>query len=226
MSSPRHDDPMFVLAVGDDGSPPFAALLRRLLDAGIRFEPAPDVYSAMAHLATHELVRHVILDVRLLDRTEAAFLQLAPRYYPSVDFIVPLLPGTQERLNALVPERRAVAPEQIVPMLKESRATGVHDEPNSTFGPAESGGAAGQAVHEHELSPPFQTKLVAGSVEPEPTPPEALSTDGGPEAADGGPPLHEAVRLRMGGGTPVMRRRPPGKSPAPDGPDAGQGGAA
>lgn len=38
-----------------------------------------------------------------------------------------------------------------------------------------------------------------------------LSTDGGPESADGGMPLHEAVRRRMGGEpNPIGRRLPPG----------------
>lgn len=229
-------DPESVLVVGDDRSPPLAGVLRLLSEGGIRFVLVGDVYSAMARLAGYAEMHHVIVDIRPLDRVEAAFLYHAPRYYPSTEFIVPLLPGTEDRLASMEPnpprpifDRPPLSPERIVEHLRVAQQG--DRPPASSVISATADPRPAESHHDDAsaggLSPPFQSQLVAGSVDTQSPIPSPLSTDGGPEAADGGPPLHEAVRLRMGGGAaPVIRRRPPGQTPTPDRTDESRGGPA
>ena len=68
---------------------------------GARVEWSPDVYSAMALLASGNIPDRLIVDVRGLDDHEMQFLLLAPRYYPSLRLTVARISGAAERLGGL-----------------------------------------------------------------------------------------------------------------------------
>jgi hypothetical protein len=187
----------------------------------------------MARLARERFLRYVLLDVRPLDRHEAAFADLAPRYYPGIELIVPLLKGTAERLSEHLPRLRSATPEAIVEALggKAVEPVGIDD---SSFGPEPP--AAGRDEERIAMADepsasnddPWRDTAAAESGRPAtpepltaaaasaPLPAPAairLSTDGGPDEAHSGPALHEVVRMRMAGDDPrAVRRRPPSKT--------------
>ncbi len=73
----------------------------RLAEAGASVDLVPNVYAAMARLTLDTDIRRVLLDIRTMDKGEAAFLRVAARYYPSIDVIIPAFPGAAERAAAL-----------------------------------------------------------------------------------------------------------------------------
>ncbi len=72
-----------------------------MMSHGARVEWSPDVYSAMALLASGSIPDRLIVDVRGLDNHEMQFLQLAPRYYPSLRLTVARISGAAERIGGL-----------------------------------------------------------------------------------------------------------------------------
>jgi hypothetical protein len=178
--------------------------LALLADAGAAVEIAPDVYTAMARLARNGGFSRVLVDVRGLDDAEMSFIRLAGQYFPGIQVAVPVLAGTAARLSGAHNSVRAV------PMV--AIAASLQDEP-----------AAVRSVPAHTEEPSATQQR--GETERTPQPPQGaatpterrpLSTDGGPEAAGEGPPLYEAVRMRMSEGTtaPVRRIPPPMNSGA------------
>ncbi|MBK8266965.1 MAG: hypothetical protein IPK83_01110 [Planctomycetes bacterium] len=70
-----------------------------MMNHGSQVQWVPDVYSAMAQLCTGNLPSRLIVDVRILDESELAFINLAPRYFPELKVTVPTLDGTLSRIN-------------------------------------------------------------------------------------------------------------------------------
>lgn len=68
---------------------------------GAQVQWVPDVYSAMAQLCTGQQPTRLIVDARVLDDQELAFLNLAPRFFPDVKVTVPLLDGVLNRLGGV-----------------------------------------------------------------------------------------------------------------------------
>lgn len=158
-----------------------------------------DVYSATAQLASPHSTRHVIVDVRSLDNHEAQFLKLAPRYFPTLVLLVPDLAGTSQHIASLGESISTVSVSAIARAIRQG----------------DTKSAPGTDL-ESESSAPIRDESLAA--DPDSTNEAAgpgvgatrLSTDGGPEHADAGPALHEAVRMRMAEGqTAPVRRAPP-----------------
>jgi len=225
-----------VLIVSDRCDGALEQMMRRVEEQGWRVVHVPDVYAAMARLARERSLRYVLLDVRPLDRHEAAFADLAPRYYPGIELIAPLLKGTAERLSEYLPRLRSATPEAIVEALsgeavepavigdssvgpeqsaagRDAERTAQTDEPSASNGDACQEMAAAESGRPATPEPP----TAAAANAPLPAPAAIrLSTDGGPDEAHSGPALHEVVRMRMAGDDPrAVRRRPPSKSAPP-----------
>jgi hypothetical protein len=155
--------------------------VEQLHGAGALVEIAADVYAAMARLAKGERFDRVAVDVRTLDRAESAFLQLAERYFDGIRVEVPWLDGTTRAVVQLG------QPELRTTEIAEMVAGIVKGTATATAGDS--------TEPSREAAPP----------------PPRLSTDGVAADTTTGPSLHEAVRLRMGGGDEPapQRRRPP-----------------
>lgn len=234
MITRRDDNPPNVLVVGDRRTPALAKGFESLIRAGVSAVFASDVYEAMAVLALRPTIRRLLIDIRGLDGAEADFLTLAPRYFPSVDITVPLLERTGERVAMLGVSRRVARVEDFVSEVLGGGAqlfraadsqlapppSSVPNAPNADFGNSkvdhqsapEEPGTTDQPIDADERDVPRSEFRVPGSPR---GPRRPLSTDGGFDAAEKGPTLHESVRMRMGGNDPrTVRRRPPGAGPA------------
>ncbi len=167
-----------------------------LRQRGVDVHAASDVYAAMALLATGLPARHVVVDVRQLDNDEMQFLSLAPRYYPGLQILVPPLEGTIARQQGRTGRAVVLPPADLI---------------ESILGIPFAVTAEG--MDEPEGRPEWLGEPVADNDEQRAA---ALSTDGGPDAADDGPTLHEAVRQRMANDVSgPVRRRPPGQHTVP-----------
>lgn len=218
-----------ILIVGDASSDAFARFLDGLRDAGIEAASARDVYAAMSLMTRLEDLRYAIVDVRSLDRAEAAFLTLAPRYFSSVEIVIPLLPGVEDRLQSLGISR---SPVELSHFLGEMRLSG--GAPDSgrldpassrlggreaeTFPPETEGGDSDELLDVEPFRIPSlgeAEELIHSSVDdpaPEAAGQETPEPEQGATAPDisAEPSLHEAVRIRMAANDPrVIRRRPP-----------------
>lgn len=224
MSTDRtHSSILLVGATHDEVLDHCADALRR---SGRKACMVDDVYAAMALLARDSGVESVLVDIRGLDRMEAAFISLAPRYFPSVEFAVALLDGSTERLQSLNISCECVTPQAFI---TRWTAGGRGKQHAATRPPAPPTKAPDQKTPRIE-NPPEDAKPLRNesstpmTAPPQGTQPRGLSTDGGPGDAPEGPSLHEAVRARMqglagsseGGNDPRrIRRRPPSAATAP-----------
>ncbi len=182
-----------VILVCENKDDEVRACLAALSAAGVSLEITSDVYTAMAQLAQGVSAETVIVDVRQLDGQEMRFLDRVPRFFPSCKVVAPLFAGTHERVSAYGTRRVEPLPvEDIVALLMPRHPTappGSHDE---------------RLTQQPPLDPDPDVHL-DGLDDP-----DSLSTDGGPQDADAGPALYEAVRERMGAGEsqPVCRSPP------------------
>ena len=189
-SAPTHSG-LSVLFVGPLTDKTVADCAERLRRAGVQIEQVDDVYSAMARLATTPGLRHAVIDLASVDRAEAAFISLAPRYFPRLRIVISPTPGVQDRLASLNVTGEPTPIEQL-----ETELVGLVEQ---RFAPA-------QPVPASEPEPASEEV----AVEAEPALEEPASTE--PESSDeqAEPSLHEAVRMRMAGNDPrTIRRRPP-----------------
>lgn len=223
-----------ILIVGDASPDAFARFVAGLRDAGIEAASARDVYAAMSLMTRLENLRYAIVDVRSLDRAEAAFLTLAPRYFSSVEIVIPLLPGVEDRLQTLGISR---SPVELSHFLGELRLSAVMPESGHLESDASRLGGSedserppdGEGVPSDELLDvePFTIPSLGEAEELI----QSQADDQAPEAAgltapepergiaeaeiSAAPSLHEAVRMRMAANDPrVIRRRPPAGHPA------------
>ncbi|RIK69346.1 MAG: hypothetical protein DCC65_00980 [Planctomycetota bacterium] len=222
-----------ILLVGES-RPESPGTVRDAFDRrGIAVEQAADVYQAMSRLTTLDNIRYAVVDVRSLDRAEAAFINLAPRYFPSVEMIIPLVPGVEDRLRTLGILRQPVDLNRFVSELAPLSEPAAVDSPADdtdfasqppTGGPPESlvldaieipptEPADGESADPVAETPfvldrrPAASAFESGPDEPAEAPPQSIeiATSAEPE-----PPLHEAVRRRMAANDPrTIRRRPP-----------------
>ncbi len=184
-----------------------------LRQRGADVHPVSEAYAAMAMLASGLPVQHLVADIRQLDEDEMQLLALAPRYFPGLRILVPLLEGTIARQHGKS-GRAAVLPpadliESILGIPFAVTADGLDEEDAS------------------DDTPVWYGEPIVENDEHCETP---LSTDGGPDTGTEGPALHETVRQRMGEGVVgPIRRRPPGSHTvpvepvAPASPDAERG---
>lgn len=197
--------------------------------AGLHVLRASDVYAATAMLAGGLLVNRVIVDTRTLDDKETAFLRLVPRFFPRCEVVVPLFAGTVDRsvfhAAGVQPTSIAAALEATIAKCLADRApSGTASEPMAggdlVDSEAEDAGRPAQPEDEEPAEPSGRldeaggedSQTTDGIVSGEEV--SRLSTDGGPEASEQGPSMHEAVRKRMfGGGRGVIRRTPPRNPP-------------
>lgn len=178
-----------ILIVADSTTGPIARGISALRAAGIPLVIATDVYEAMAILATRHSIKNVLLDARSLDNAELSFATLASRYFTNVEVVIAALDGTSDRLAGHPDAARVMT----IDAFLASLATAPLQAPTTPLTRIEQSQA--------ESDTP-QTSA----------PPPRLSTDGGIDAVEPGPSLHEAVRMRMKGNDPrVVRRRPPSK---------------
>lgn len=219
MSHPiRHGSAPFLL-VSDLHDAGVQYCLQRFSASGLPLDVAPDVYAALARLVAGPPVQLVILDVRGLDDMEMAFIRLVDRCVPRVSLYVPALEGALQRLNRYGEDIRAVPLELILSHAQDFAQADLPKEESHLERPRvdtpRSNSPLATAAREEF---PATARVSTGPM---------LSTDGGPEHAEGGPPLHEVVRRRMTEGhAPVVRRIPP-QSPAarPESMTAGSPGA-
>lgn len=219
-----------ILVVGE-GAELADSCAEALSKSGQRVQVVGNVYAAMAILARCPELRRVLIDVRPLDRAEAAFLSLAPRYFPSVDFAVALVEGAAERLQSLGITCKCVTPQAFVDpsdavTLAASRSEWQAPEDAPPPEPLDDDQEILSAI---EAPPEPWPEGVPPSQAPSPTSPRPpLSTDGGPESALEGLSLHDAVRARMLGhagavdatNDPRKFRRKPPSGPSRDAPPA------
>jgi len=189
------------LLISDVDDAPRRACVERFAQAGLDLNIVPDVYTALARLVLGEPIRQVLLDVRSVDDVEMAFIRLVDRYAPSTTLFIPNLEGTTRRLQRYGEDIRATELDSIVAFAKDAArvATPVPLAPTATIA--------------SPSSPPAveSSREVVEAVSDAPPATRPLSTDGGPEAAEAGPSLHEAVRMRMSQGAAAsVRRGPPG----------------
>lgn len=210
-----------LLIVSDLHDETFCAGVEELRAAGAAIQMAPDVYTALACLATGEKNLRVVLDVRTIDEREMAFSRVVARYYPTVEVVIPRLEGTAERLARSTVGLRAIDVRTLAARIEEESRLSLDLEcvpageelrtsvpnPTATLEPPLLPVADAPAEQES----PLPTEELAPA-QPTATETPPLSTDGGPEAVPPGPSLHDAVRARMAGDDPrnTARRTPPG----------------
>lgn len=197
-SAPTHSG-LSVLFVGPLTDKTVADCAERLRRAGVQVALDADVYSAMARLATTPGLRFVVMDIASVDRAEAAFISLAPRYFPRLRIVIAATPGARERLASLNVNGEPTPIEEL-----EADLLGLVDQRPAPVRPAL---VAAQL--------PKRDETVS---ETEPAVEEVAGSDKQPE-----PSLHEAVRMRMAGNDPrTIRRRPPSAgAPTPPRPPSG-----
>jgi hypothetical protein len=238
MSSSETTGRPVILLVSATDDEPVRDCVARLIDVGATVTVLPHVYAATARLALGEPVSNVLLDIRVIDDYEMAFLRTAARYYPSVEITVPLFKGTIERVAAYGASVRAMDVDSIV------ASTVVRPSEASTGEPSAVRAAPGppprlepDIAHEEQravASPRKAEVPLAPAASPAPGPPSAVhheqprtdapSTDGGPDGGPEGPALHESVRARMAGNDPrIVRRAPPRVGPKQTRPGDGPG---
>lgn len=176
----------------------------RLRRNGASIYRVDDVYAAMAMLTERPELRIAVVDVGSLDRFEASFVTLAPRYFPRLRVLIPRSTGTHDRMISL---GLSGEPATIEDIEEELRGIAGYDgNANSTE----------QAASLQRESPPSQ--LSPTSTLPRPDNSDDDPTDTDESAADSETPsepsLHEAVRMRMAGNDPRMIRRKPPTGPA------------
>jgi hypothetical protein len=211
-----------LLIVCEAVDPAIRETAERLQSSGAVVEIVPDVYAAMAHLSTGAGKSRVLVDVRTLDRREAAFISLAPRYFPDIQLEVISLPGTDERMIDLGPRPGLVTLESLVQGIAGGNLSAAVKGGGNAAGRFPEDGAAddgcvmslGTPEEEYGLedlpSDPVHGEVGPAEFAPPAAPPQSpLSTDGGP-GADPGPAIHEVVRQRMArDDLPAVRRKPP-----------------
>ncbi len=214
-------DQCAVLIVAPNPDSVLQSLGASLTSGGAAVQFTPDVYMAMARLARGEPFGHIVVEAAALDEYERAFLTLAPDYFPSVAFYVPIRSALDERItdNARYEALTAAGITDAILGIRDAEiaeaADDVEDEAAGAWGEPRVIGDAAEAAEASEA--------VAAPEAPTPhgdPPAGALSTDGGLDHQPEGPTLHDAVRERMGFQSPPPRRRPPGGSD--DGPIGGE----
>jgi len=192
------------LLVGSFSEDSMVACADRLRSSGVLIHRVDDVYAAMALLTGRPEMRIAVVDVSSLDRFEASFVTLAPRYFPRLRVLVPRSIGTHDRMISL---GLSGEPATIEDIEEELRGIAGYD------GDATSTDRAASLQRE---SPPSQ--LLPTSTLPRPGNNDDVSIDADESAADSETPsepsLHDAVRMRMAGNDPRMIRRKPPTGPS------------
>ncbi len=232
-ATPTHlhttDQTVLIVAANPGGD--LLAFGEQLASTGASVHFTTDVYAAMARLALGEPFSHVVVDAAALDGYDEAFLSLAPQYFRDVEFHVPRMMTSSQRMlppGRFEPGAPADIFDRIVGIREAEVADAVEtDEPyvgaNVEHAVSDTAEYADQnADATDELSVDHSQDRAEESVHEEtqhhdgphgdPLSPQ-LSTDGGSDRHDDGPSLHDSVRQKMGGGLNApQRRRPPGAS--------------
>ncbi|MBE7506537.1 MAG: hypothetical protein HS101_09655 [Planctomycetia bacterium] len=176
----------------------------RLRRAGVPIHRVDDVYAAMAMLTERPELRIAVVDVSSLDRFEASFVTLAPRYFPRLRVLIPRASGTLDRMISLGLTGEPATLEYIEEELRGIAGNGGHAI------------LADQAASPRREPPP--TQLTPASAFPQPDDegdaPSASNDAAAVSEPSGEPSLHEAVRMRMAGNDPRMIRRKPPTGPS------------
>jgi hypothetical protein len=176
----------------------------RLRRNGAPIHRVDDVYAAMALLTERPELRIAVVDVGSLDRFEALFVTLAPRYFPRLRVLIPRTSGTQDRMISL---GLSGEPAPIEHIEEELRGIAGYDG-NAT--------STDRAASLQRESPPSQLSPTSTLPRPgnnvdDPTEADEFAAD---SETPSEPSLHEAVRMRMAGNDPRMIRRKPPTGPS------------
>jgi hypothetical protein len=236
MSPPREDASAFIMVVSDRDDEDVRGCVASLVETGARVNTVPDVYAATASLSLGPAPKTILLDIRSLDQRELAFPRLVQRLFGGIEIIVPLFRGTAER--AAECGKEDLVPTPVTEILQLISPAAPEDEPPGEatwIGSSETAGSV-EAAESARLPAPTDTldatpvdleqPSVPARTETSPVAQSHLSTDGGPEAGEAEPSMHEAVRERMSATDsparlPPPARTPPGKSPERQPPPAG-----
>lgn len=191
------------LLVGSFSEDSMKACADRLRRNGAPIHRVDDVYAAMAMLTERPELRIAVVDVGSLDRFEASFVTLAPRYFPRLRVLIPRTSDTQNRMISLGLTGEPATLEYI-----EEELGGVAGNDGSAI-------STDRAASPLRESPP--PKLSSTSTLPRPGNSDDAPADADESAADSETPsepsLHDAVRMRMAGNDPRMIRRKPPTGP-------------